>query len=315
MDVFQHILLYSGAEKGAGQTFAKILELANAHKAKLTIVDVLEQTPFLPQRIFSPAVYTEVRRIAESRARKRLERLTARARDLGVEATSEVLFGRPFVELIRSVVRRKCDLVVKTARGGGGFRERLMGSTALHLIRKCPVPVLVVQPKRRVRFTRILVPLDFRVEESSEESVNATIMAKALSLAELDNSQLHFFHAWQPYGVSLLSSGRFRMPPDRVREYVKSQEINHKEMFEEFLNRYSLSHLKHQVHFHRGDPAWLIPELAARHRINLVVMGSTYSLGLAGIFLGSVAEQVIGQLECSILTAKPKGFVTPVKVV
>jgi universal stress protein E len=312
MDVFQHILLYSSAEKGAGPTFAKILELANVHEAKLTVVDVWEQTPSLAQRIFSSAIYTEVRRIAESRARKRLDRLTARARDLGVEATSEVLFGTPFAELIRSVVLRKCDLVAKTARGGGGLRERLMGSTALHLIRKCPIPVLVVQPKRRVRFTRILVPLDFHVGESSEGSLNATIMEKALSLAGLDNGQLHFFHAWQPYGVSLLSSGRSRMPLDKIREYVKSHEINHKEIFEEFLNRYSLGHLKHQVHFHRGDPASLIPELAVRHRINLVVMGSTYSLGLGGIFMGSTAEQVLSVVKCSILTVKPEGFVTPV---
>ena len=220
MDTFKNILLYSSAEKGAGPTFTKILELAKSHGGRVTIADVLEKTPSLQQRLFSSAAYAEAARIAEAKIAKRLERLMVQAKDRGVDVTSEVLSGNPFIELIRLAVHQKCDLVVKTARIGGGIRERLMGSTALHLIRKCPVPVLVVQPKRRVRFTRILVPLDFRGEDSDESSVNTKMMEKALSLAEFDNSQLHFFHAWRPYGVSLLSSGRSRMPRDKVREYV-----------------------------------------------------------------------------------------------
>jgi universal stress protein E len=313
-DAFTNILLYSTGEKGSVPTFSKVVDLASLRNGKVTIADVFEQTPSLPQRLFSSDVYEEAKRIAEARIEKRLERLTAQAQDRGVDATSAVLFGKPFVQLIKTAIVQEHDLIAKTAIVGGSLRERLMGSTALHLIRKSPVPVLVVQPKRRVRFSRILVALDFRNEDSDEKSINTEIMKSALSIAELDSRQLFFLHAWRPYGVSLLSSGRTRMPRDKIQDYVKSYETNQKEMFEEFLSRYSLGHLKHEVHFRRGDPALLIPELALRKRISLVVMGSTYSSGISGIFMGSTAEQVIGQINCSVLTVKPRGFVTPIDV-
>ncbi len=314
MGTFNNILLYSTGERGSVPTFSKIVDWARLRNGKVTIVDVFEQTPSLPQRLFSSAVYEEAKRIARGRIEKRLERLTTEAQDRGVDATSAVLFGKPFVELIRTVLIQEHDLIVKTARVEGSLRERLMGTTALHLIRKCPAPVLVVQPTRRVRFTRVLVPLDFRSEDSQENSINTQIMEKALSIAELDGSELNFLHVWRPYGVSLLSGGRTRMSPDTIQEYVQSYKTNHKELFEAFLHRFSLGHLKHRVYFERGDPAALIPEVAARRRISLVVMGSTYSTGIGGIFMGSTAEQVIGQISCSVLTVKPLGFVTPVDV-
>jgi universal stress protein E len=314
MSSFRNILLYSRGEKGSTPTFAKVLELAHAFKAKLTIVDVVDLSPSIIQRIFQSSALAEVRATAESRAKKRLERLVTSAREIGVEATAEVLFGKPFAEIIRTVIRRNCDLVVKTASGGGGIRERLLGSTALHLMRKCPCPVLVVNPKRRLPFTRILVPIDVRPGDESANTVNAKIMEIALSLAKLEGSELHLLHAWQPYGGTLLTSGRTRIPRDVVREYLRSTEKAHKDRFEEFLEGYSFDDLNHRIHFVRGEPGTLIPQLASRHRVNLVVMGTITNLSFAGYLIGSTAEEVLLELKCSMLTAKPEGFVSPVKV-
>ena len=103
---FQHILLYSSGENGATATFAKVLDLAQAHKAKLTIVDVVDSAPSLIQWIFRSQAHVQAREIVESSVRKRLERLAESARDRGVEATAEVLFGKPFIELIRTVAQK-----------------------------------------------------------------------------------------------------------------------------------------------------------------------------------------------------------------
>ena len=70
--------------------------------------------------------------------------------------------------------------------------------------------------------------------------------------------------------------------------------------------------MKNRDLFRRGEPVAIIPDMAARHRISLIVMGSTYSLGQGGIFMGSTAEQVLSMVKCSIMTVKPEGFVTPV---
>ena len=60
--------------------------------------------------------------------------------------TAKVLIGTPYLEIIREVLRNKHDLVMKTAMGIGRLGELLFGSTATHLMRKCPRPVWVIKP-------------------------------------------------------------------------------------------------------------------------------------------------------------------------
>ncbi len=64
----------------------------------------------------------------------------------------------------------------------------------------------------------------------------------------------------------------------------------------------------------KGDAEILIPELTKRKRIELIVMGTASLTGIAGFFIGNTAEKVLREVDCSVLTIKPEGFVTPVKV-
>jgi len=41
-------------------------------------------------------------------------------------------------------------------------------------------------------------------------------------------------------------------------------------------------------------------------------MGTVCRTGVAGLFIGNTAEKVLRQVDCSLLTVKPEGFVTPV---
>ena len=58
----------------------------------------------------------------------------------------------------------------------------------------------------------------------------------------------------------------------------------------------------------------LIPELALAKAIDLIVMGTVSRAGIAGLLIGNTAEKVLQQVDCSMLTVKPEGFVTPVKL-
>ena len=88
----------------------------------------------------------------------------------------------------------------------------------------------------------------------------------------------------------------------------------HKKGFDELIGNYSLKNLNHRLHFLKGDPAALITDLAAEHAIDLIVMGTICRTGVAGFFIGNTAENVLQQVDCSVLTVKPEGFVSPVKL-
>ena len=46
---------------------------------------------------------------------------------------------------------------------------------------------------------------------------------------------------------------------------------------------------------------------------DLLVMGTVCRTGVSGFFMGNTAEQVLQQVECSVLTVKPDRFITPVE--
>ena len=58
----------------------------------------------------------------------------------------------------------------------------------------------------------------------------------------------------------------------------------------------------------------MIPALAAANEIELIVMGTVSRTGIAGLLIGNTAEKVLRQVDCSVLTVKPEGFITPVKL-
>jgi nucleotide-binding universal stress UspA family protein len=58
----------------------------------------------------------------------------------------------------------------------------------------------------------------------------------------------------------------------------------HKKRFGELIGNYALKNLNHRLHFLKGDPAALITDLAAEHRIDLIVMGTVCRTGVMGFF-------------------------------
>ena len=99
----------------------------------------------------------------------------------GIRVSVNVMTGTPFLEIIRQVLRKGHDLVIMTAEGKGGLKNRLFGSTSLHLMRKCPCPVWVVKPTRRKRSDRIPAAVDPDPSDEAETSLNTTIMDLATS--------------------------------------------------------------------------------------------------------------------------------------
>jgi universal stress protein E len=64
----------------------------------------------------------------------------------------------------------------------------------------------------------------------------------------------------------------------------------------------------------QGEPEDVIPEFVVAEGIDLVVMGTVARAGIAGMLIGNTAERVLRKLPCSVLTVKPDGFVSPVRL-
>jgi nucleotide-binding universal stress UspA family protein len=54
-----------------------------------------------------------------------------------------------------------------------------------------------------------------------------------------------------------------------------------------------------------GNPSKIIPEYAAAHGIDLIVMGTHGRTGVAHLILGSVAERVVRVAPCPVFVVRP----------
>jgi nucleotide-binding universal stress UspA family protein len=67
-----------------------------------------------------------------------------------------------------------------------------------------------------------------------------------------------------------------------------------------------------QPHLSWGTPWKEINRLATEQSIDLITMGTVGRSGIRGLFLGNTAEKVLNACDCSILTLKPAGFISPI---
>ncbi len=74
----------------------------------------------------------------------------------------------------------------------------------------------------------------------------------------------------------------------------------------------SIDYLKPVVQLAEGDASYVVPEKATELGADLVVMGTLARTGIAGLLMGNTAESILMQLDCSVLTVKPPGFVSPI---
>jgi nucleotide-binding universal stress UspA family protein len=298
---FGNILLLAGGDSGSipQDVLKRAIDLAKRNEAKLTLVDVVRELD-----LFREILPREMLEGVREERREALSRLASIARDDGVEAETDLIVGRPFIEIIRRVQRRGHDLVM-TDGGRGRSAKGVIDSVTMQLMRKCPCAIWVVRPLARGRYARILAAVDPQVSDPEKVPLSRRVMKLAISMAEMEGSELHVVHVWEtlelPQGAS----------PEAWRHWEITARREVKRDLHRFMQEFRLRE-EPQVHFIVGRPAGRIPEVAVKESIDLLVMGTVQRTGVRGFFIGHTAEEVLGRVSCSLLTVKPDSFVSPV---
>ena len=309
---FKNILLVLHGEKNE-EAVKRAFGLANKNKAKLTIVDVIDE---LPDRIKDYLDIISAEELENLVAQERVEEIHALIKTFepgtSFRPVIKTLVGKPHVEIIKEVLRNKHDLVMKTPEGKGDTKEALFGSIDINIMRKCPCPVWMIKPTESKRYSRILAAVDPEPDNQNSNELNNNIMELAVSLAELEGSELHIVHVWSLFGEKTLRGNRFKKKEDEINKLVKDAENHHRKLTEELLRYFPLNKINHKIHLPKGEPGELIPEVAEKEKIDLIVMGTVCRTGLPGFIIGNTAESILYKVDCSVLSIKPYGFISPV---
>lgn len=219
----------------------------------------------------------------------------------GIDVRVKVVESHPWLALVREAIEGRADLVVAGKRASVGDTRRRIGSTSIKLLRQCPAPVWLVAPDHDLNHRHVLAATDF--SDVSNRAVEAAAWITARSSGEL-----HVFHAWN------LTQAQLRAAPDLPEE-------DYDGMVEERRAR-AQAGIEREVDGLDVDPTLQVERGAAHTELlreaeeehpDLIVMGSLSQGGRPGFLVGATAERIIEQVDESLLTFKPRDFVSPVE--
>jgi universal stress protein E len=286
------------------------LAVASPNAGTLTVISAVEgPAGYVPQ-----AFSTNLKAEAIAAREKELHDLIDPFREQGAVIQTKVLGGSPVVEIIREVVSGGYDLLIVGRGDPGIVKEALVGSSAMHLIRKCPCPVWVVKSGTRPRLENVLAAVDPNPQEGPNIALGRSIIEIARSIARIDGAVLHIVHAWSVYGERILKGTMANVNYPDVQVLVQDTRREHRRMLDELVEQCDLGDVVCKKLLVKGQPNAVIPEVVRERNIDLVVIGTVSRSGIAGFLIGNVAEDLVRSIDCSVLALKPEGFVTPIKL-
>jgi nucleotide-binding universal stress UspA family protein len=187
------------------------------------------------------------------------------------------------------------DLVVAGTRGQTGWKRVFLGSTAAEIVRRAHCPVLTVHTEH-VRsdqpIRHVLVPTDH--SEDAMQALQAAVRILAPAAAGARVTLLHAFQlqagAVYPWAASTLAYGANELARESVERL---------EQIAEPIRRLGFDV---QTTAREGYPPQVIDEEASRLRADLIAMGTHGRSGLKRLVLGSVAERILPNAPCPVVT-------------
>lgn len=218
-----------------------------------------------------------------------------------------VWHNRPYESIIYEVIDQGYDLIVKGTQQHDTLKSVIFTPTDWHIMRKAPVPVLLVKEHDWPTAGQIIAAVNVGVDLEEHKSLNEEITKQAIHFAKLLNSNVHLVNSYPGTPANIV----IEIPEFDPTSYDESAKQHHQDSMQQHAERH---HIQAQhCHIDMGLPEDIIPKYAEQLDAELVVLGTVGRQGISAALIGNTAEHVIDKLNCDVLAIKPDGFVSPIK--
>ncbi|WP_178862480.1 universal stress protein [Thiomicrorhabdus cannonii] len=246
------------------------------------------------------------------------------AEETQVEASFEVLFGKLFFSVMEQVAQFKPDLVIKQIEPHANSKVVLLGSQDQHLLRKCSAPLLLhkFQTPSGLPYSQVAAAIDVemdydrlldneRIEKNAQkEGIAPTLNAKILAWAQYLAPQqgIAVVHAWESEAENLVYHWNTDWSEVELQLFKEKERSLRTEVLHKEIRRYAQGDLQIQTFLPYGVPDEAVVGWLKSHQTELLVMGTVGRSGISGWLIGNTAEEILQQVNCSVLAIKPSGF-------
>jgi universal stress protein E len=301
MHALRNILVLTEPGRDSQPAFEAALLLAKRFGARLELLAVDYQD--LHAAYFTPATATlqEFHDSVMAAHRHVLERMAARAEAEGVVAIGEVLWGTPFHEVaLARVAATKPDLVVKHSVHHNRIERTLFTGSDWHLIRECPVSLLLVKDPARLVGTRLLACVDPMHAHDRPAALDHRLLESAALLAGPLGGEVHALHVFSiPAPVAVIGDAYVAAQATAPSEATVGRAA---EALRELARGHALP--LERAHLRVGRPVREILEAARELEAGTVLMGAVSRGRLDRWFVGNTAEAVLDRLPCNVWVDK-----------
>lgn len=284
----------------------KVATLARLNDARVCVLIADETTLFDDLSLKISGRYAEIKQAILRQNTEDLKRFTSHERwsdiDIGVGHAE----SGSFISIIRKVLRDGHDLVIKEET-----LERGIDQLAMRLVRKCPCPVWVIK-RDSGDFKRILAAVNVGADYAEAQALNQKIIELTYSLAQREQGEAHYLHVWRLEHEVTLRGPRFNVSEEEISAMKTRISEERLAQLHDLLDRNHILRKADIIHIKEGKSEEVIKKSISDLGVDVVVMGSVGRSGVPGLLIGNKAEKILNTINCTVLTIKPDGFVSPV---
>lgn len=219
-----------------------------------------------------------------------------------------VWHNRPYESIIYEVIDKAYDLIVKGTQRHGVLQSVIFTPTDWHIMRKAPVPVLLVKEHDWPIGGKVLAALNLGADIVEHQSLNQQITHHALQFAALLKAELHLVNAYPGTPSNIV----IEIPEFDPSHYNQTIRQHHLDAMQAHARQHNIA--PPHCHVEEGLPEDIIPQYEQQLDAELVVLGTVGRQGISAALIGNTAEHVIDKLNCDVLAIKPEGFICPIKL-
>jgi len=214
---------------------------------------------------------------AIGRARGALNEWVHQATTQGVKADRSLVLSSERTAVFDELEGHHYDFIVMGSHGKKGFKERLMGSNALYILRNAKVPVLVVKRPVPTPITDMLFVSNFR-------EVSDALFRNISQLANVLDAHLHLLLIRTDYDFQ---------DPDKDLSYLN--EVN---VFDEE----GVTYTKHTVEAPSVEEG--ITLFLTDQPVGMIAIGTHGRSELRQLFVPSIAERIVQRSKMPVLSIR-----------
>lgn len=261
------ILVPCDFSKPAINAYRFALDLAAQSKGTIHLLNVVE-LPVLNDTMLMPVLGVEKQLLDElhQNAGIRFKKITDKYKAEGVSVSSKVEVGAVSSVLREYITREAIDIVVMGTHGASGIRELFVGSNAEKMVRRSPVPVLVVKDYDKRPVKNIVFPNTLDTEGQED------LVMKVKSLQNFFKARLHIVWINTPFNFTSDEVTNARLGAFAKRFMLKDYAIH---IFNDISEEQGIQAFSNSV---KGD---------------LIAMATHGRKGISHLLNGSLAEDVV----------------------